>query len=104
MPFGLMNASATFQRAMDHAFSDMIGKIMEYYQDDLTVYSKLRELHLKHLIEVFQKCILYGISLNPKKCMFIVSEEKLLGHIVSKEGIYIDLGRIQAISELKPPT
>jgi hypothetical protein len=63
----------------------------------------LREHHLKHLSQVFQRCRLYGISLNPKKCLFAVSKGKLLGHIVSKEGIYIDLERIKAINDLNPP-
>jgi hypothetical protein len=38
MPFGLKNGGATFQRAMDHAFKALIGKLMEDYQDDLTVH------------------------------------------------------------------
>jgi hypothetical protein len=37
MSFGLMNAGATFQRAMDFAFRDLIQKIIEIDQDDLTV-------------------------------------------------------------------
>jgi hypothetical protein len=49
MPFGLINAGATFQRTMDYAFRDLIGKIMEIYQDDLTVVSKKRYLHVQHL-------------------------------------------------------
>ena len=40
MPFGLLNAGATFQRAMDYAFNELIGKIIEIYQDDLIVFSK----------------------------------------------------------------
>ena len=40
MPFGLLNAGATFQRAMDYAFNELIGKIIEIYQDDLTVFSR----------------------------------------------------------------
>jgi hypothetical protein len=40
MPFGLSNAGATFQRAMQIAFDDLIGKIIQVYLDDLTVYSK----------------------------------------------------------------
>ena len=40
--FGLLNVSATFERAMDHAFNDIIGKIVSNYQDNLTVYSKLK--------------------------------------------------------------
>ena len=31
MPFGLLNAGATFQRAMDYAFNELIGKIIEIY-------------------------------------------------------------------------
>jgi hypothetical protein len=73
---------------MDHAFKDFIGNYMVDYQDDLTIHSNIREEHIKHLREVFEHCRLYGISLNPKKCLFVVSEKKLLGHIVSKEGIY----------------
>jgi hypothetical protein len=102
--FWIKNVGATFQIAMDHALNDFIGKFMAYYQDDLIVHSKLREHHLKHLRQVFQQCRMYGISLNPKKCLFAVSEGKLLGHIVSKEGIYIDLERIKAINDLNPPT
>ena len=49
MPFGLKNAGAAFQRAMDHGFRDFVGKFVVDYQDDLTVYSKSREIHLRHL-------------------------------------------------------
>jgi hypothetical protein len=104
MPFGLKNVGATFQREMDHAFKYLIGKFMEDYQDDMTIHSKLREEHIKHLRQVFECCRMYGISLNPKKCLFAVSEGKLLGHIVSKEGIYIDPERIKSINDLSPPT
>ena len=36
--------------------------------------------------------------------MFVVSEGKLLGHIVNKEGIFIDPKRIKAINKLNPPS
>jgi hypothetical protein len=49
MPFGLKNVGATFQRAMDHAFKDLIRKFMVDYQDDITVHSKTREEHIHHL-------------------------------------------------------
>nr|CAN67862.1 hypothetical protein VITISV_016611 [Vitis vinifera] len=37
MPFGLCNASATFQRCMLSIFSDMVERIMEVFMDDLIV-------------------------------------------------------------------
>ena len=43
--FGPKNARATFQGAMDYTFKEMIGKIKVDYQDELTIYSKLRTSH-----------------------------------------------------------
>ena len=40
MPFGLSNAGVTFQRAMQIVFDDLIGKIIQIYLDDLTIYSR----------------------------------------------------------------
>ena len=102
IPFGLKNVEATFKRAMYHVFSGLIGKFMDDYEYDLTVHSKTRGDHIHHLRKVFDRCKLYGVSLNPKKCLFIVTQGKLLGHIVCKEGIYIDLERVKAINELNP--
>ena len=45
----------------------------------------------------------YGISLNPKKCQFGVTEGKLLGHIVSREGVRIDPERVMAIDKIPLP-
>jgi hypothetical protein len=104
IPFGLNNAGATFQRVMDHSFKDLIGKFMADYQYNLKVHSKLRERHLKHLRQVFERCRMFGISLNPKKCLFSISEGKILGHVVRKEGIYIDPERVNSINDLNPHT
>jgi hypothetical protein len=87
MPFGLKNAGATFQRAMDHVFNELIGNFMEDYQDDLTFHSRKREDHIHHLRKFYERCRLYDISMNPKKCLFVVTQGKLLGYIVCNEGI-----------------
>ena len=68
--FGLMNAGATFQRAMDIAFSEEICLFIVIYLDDINVYSKSDEEHLRHLRRVFEKCRKFGIFLNPKKTLF----------------------------------
>jgi hypothetical protein len=52
MPFGLSNAGATFQRDMKIDFDDLIGKIIQIYIDDLTVYSRNRSDHFGHLKRV----------------------------------------------------
>ncbi|XP_059074946.1 uncharacterized protein LOC131874979 [Cryptomeria japonica] len=103
MPFGLINVRATFQRAMDIAFRDLIGKCIIIYMDDITFFSRKREDHVDDLRKVFQRCKSYSVSLNPKKCIFGVMEGKLLGHVISEKGISIDPDRVKAISTINLP-
>ena len=49
MTFGLKNASATYQRAMNYIFHELIGKIVEIYIDDVVVKSKEHQEHLADL-------------------------------------------------------
>lgn len=49
MPFGLVNVWATFQRAMDIAFVGEKEKFLVIYLDDITIFSKSDEEHLKNL-------------------------------------------------------
>lgn len=103
MPFGLTNAGATFQRAMDVAFVDFINKFLVKYQDDLTTYSAKEGQHCEHLEKVFVRALEYGISLNPKKCAFGVVEGKILGYIMSKDGVRIDPERVVVIDKISQP-
>ena len=65
MPFGLMNAGATFQRAMDIDFAEEKDKMVVVYLDDIIVFSRREEDHLKHLEKILLKSRRFGISLNP---------------------------------------
>ena len=98
-----MNARAPFQRAMDIDFAGEIGNFVAIYMDDITVYSKSDREHIHHLEKNFMKCKKFGISLNPKKSNFALKEGKLLGHIISKDGIKIDLERVSAILKVGEP-
>ena len=103
IPFGFKNAGATFQRAIDISFPKEIHDFLVVYLNDLTPFSKSDLEHLKHLRQIFVTCRKYGISLNPKKSLFGLEEGKLLGHIISKDGIRIDPDRIQAILQVPHP-
>ena len=104
MPFGLINVGATFQRAMDIAFRGLINQSVVVYLDDVTVFLKNKEDHLANLRSILQRCHKYDISLNPKKSIFAVEQGKLLGFIVSSEGMIIDPERNQVISKFPPPS
>ena len=98
-----MNAGVTFQRAMDIAFFREKKKFVVIYLDDIIVFSQPDEEHLKNLKQTFLKCRKYGLSLNPKKSHFAVQEGKILGHLVSADGIIIDLERVKAILKMSLP-
>lgn len=52
IPFGLMNAGENFQRAMDISFYEEKDRVLVIYLDDIIVYSKSDEQHLKNLQQV----------------------------------------------------
>jgi len=104
MPFGLINASATFQRVIGIVFRGLINQSVVVYLDDIIVFSKNKGDHLAHLRSVLQRCRKYDISLNPKKSVFVVEQGKVLGFIISNEGMIVDPERTQVISKLPPPS
>lgn len=104
MSFRLSNVRATFQRDMDIVFRGLINKIVLVYLDDITVFSKNVASHLHHLRQVFQRWRRFRVSLNLKKCIFLAHEGKILGHIMSKEGLTIDPERIEDIHVLPFPS
>ena len=93
MPFGLMA----------HTFKEYLRDFLEIFIDDLCVHSNERADHAEHLCKVFKKCQIYQICLNPKKCKFMVRQGKILGHIVSKNGISTDLDKISIIFDFPRP-
>ncbi|KAM1243275.1 hypothetical protein ACFX2G_035556 [Malus domestica] len=90
MPFGLKNAGATYQRAMQKIFNDMLHKNVECYVDDVVVKTKKRSDHLKDLRVVFERLRKYNLKMNPLKCAFGVTSGKFLGFIVKHRGIEVD--------------
>jgi hypothetical protein len=97
LPFGLMNAGETFQRAMDIAFIREKDQFVVIYLDDITIFSRYEKEHCFHLRKVFLKCRRFGLSFNPKKSLFSMKKGKLLGHIVSVKGVRIDPDKVEAI-------
>ena len=68
MPFGLTNAPATFQRTINKIFARILGDFVVVYLDDLNVFSRNFNEHLKHLREVFERLRNAGLKLKAKKC------------------------------------
>ncbi|XP_017227902.2 uncharacterized protein LOC108203469 [Daucus carota subsp. sativus] len=104
MPFGILNAGATYQRLVNMMFKDLIGKTMEVYVDDMLVKSKKAPDHIKHLSEMFSILRKFNMKLNPQKCVFGVESGKFLGFMVNHRGIEANPAKIQALLDMRSPS
>ena len=103
MTFGLKNAGATYQRAMNYIFHDLIGQLVEVYIDDVVVKSAQPEMHLADLRWVLERTRLHGLKMNPKKCAFGVLTGQFLGFMVHEHGIEVGGKSKNAITMMTPP-
>ena len=104
MPFGLTNAPATFQSVMNDMFREYLGKFVLVYLDDILVYSKTKEEHLKHVQLVLDILRRHKFYAKLSKCQFMTKELLYLGHILSEQGVKPDPKKIAALSEWRVPT
>ena len=102
LPFGIKNSPGEFQRAMDHCLRD-VSNFTKVYIDDMSFGDHEWNEHMSHLEKVLDCCRRNGIYLKLSKVELCKSKVKLLGHIVSKEGISPDPKKVQALKSAKRP-
>jgi hypothetical protein len=80
-----------------------LGKRVEAYDDDVVINTVNPDDFIEDLQQVFNSLRRYRWKLNPKKCVFGVPDRKLLGFIVSHQGIDANPKKIEAILRMEPP-
>ena len=101
--FGLTNAPVVFMCLMNGVFRDYLDKFVIVFLDDILVYSKTKEEHEQHLRMVLQVLREHQLYAKLSKCSFYQRQIHYLGHIISKEGIVVDLKKVEAIREWSVP-
>jgi hypothetical protein len=103
MSFGLKNAGATYQRAIQACFKRQLNKNIEAYVDDVVVKTRDSSTLIDDLEETFAFLREYCWKLNPNKCVFGVPSGKLLGLIIGQRGIEVNPEKISGITSMKAP-
>ena len=103
MPFGLTNAPDAFMDLMNRVFQPYLDQFVVVFIDDILVYSKDAQEHEQHLRIVLQIMREKQLFAKLRKCDFWLKEVSFLGHIVSAEGIRVNLAKIEAVVSWKPP-
>ncbi|XP_066959143.1 uncharacterized protein [Macrobrachium rosenbergii] len=101
LPFGLMNAPATFQRVMDQLLGSIEG--VGVYLDDIVIYSNTWEEHLKILRKVFKKLREAGLTINLQKSEFGKATVQYLGFEVGKGLLAPIDANVEGIRKATPP-
>jgi hypothetical protein len=70
MSFGLKNARATYQQAIQTCLCEQIGKNAEAYVDDVVVKAKNLDTRIDELKQTFENLKKWKWKLNPNKCVF----------------------------------
>ncbi|BHF86038.1 hypothetical protein SprV_ctg2602921700 [Sparganum proliferum] len=102
MPFGLRNASLTFQRFIDRVLRGL--PFVYVYIDDVLVASPDVEEHLQHLTLLFDRFQQFGVTLHPAKCILGATSLEFLGHLIDSNGIRNLPSKVATIRDFPPPT
>ena len=93
VPLGLCNATATFQRLMAQALTNVTkkyGNLILCYVDDVFIATPTLEDHRERLDEVFTCMKQVGLKCKPAKCEILRDSIKYLGPLVDKHGVRPD--------------
>lgn len=104
MAFGLTNAPGSFQRLMERCMGPLNLKECLIYLDDIIIFSKTFEEHIKRLEDCFERLKQHGLKLKGSKCEFLQREVQYLGHIVSESGVKTDPDKIESLRKWPVPT
>jgi len=103
MPFGVTNAPTTFMDYMNRILWPYLDQFVVVFIEDLLIYSESREEHTEHLrvvLGILKEHKLYG---KLSRCEFWLDEVQFLGHVISTQGITVDLAKIETVVKRERP-
>ena len=103
MPFGLVNAPATFPRMMNKILHEFLDQGVVVYLDDIFIYSKAHAEHVAMVKKVLSRLMEHQLAVSIKKSEFHVNAVELLGYIVATDGVTMSTRKVDSIRKWKVP-
>ena len=103
LSFGLTNAPATFQAAMNNMLRPYLNQFVVVYIDDILIFSKTQAEHISHVRKVLELLREQKFHIKLSKCEFEQPEVKFLGHIVGKNGVKVDPSKTAVLEQWPVP-
>ncbi|WJZ87492.1 hypothetical protein VitviT2T_006866 [Vitis vinifera] len=104
MPFGLTNVHADFMDLMNRVFKPYLDQFVVVFIDDILVYSRSGEEHEHHLSIVLRTLRDKQLYAKLKKCEFWLDKVSFLGHVVTKDGISVNPGKVDVVANWSRPS
>jgi hypothetical protein len=89
---------------MNKVFMEELDKFAVVFIDDILVYAKSVEEHEHHLRVVLGKLRAHKLYAKFSKCEFWLEKISFLGHILTVEGVAVDPGKVETVSNWRQPT
>ena len=103
MPFGIYNAPATFMNITNDVFRSFIDDFVIVYLDDILIFNRTWEDHVKHVKQVLGVLTREKLYLNMPKCEFGKTYLVYLGYIIGGGELRIDPSKFEVIRNWPKP-
>ena len=103
MPFGLLNAGASFCQLMEMCLGDQQYLMLLFYLDDICIFSSSVDEMLDRIALVIGHLKEFNLKIKPKKSFFFQSNILFLGHLLSKDGIFPNPEKVSMVKDWPIP-
>ena len=103
MPFGLVNAPATFQTYINRVLIGILDVFTTAYFDDIMIYSETRKDYQRHVRDVLAQLRQFCLFCKLSKCEFGVTTTSFLGFVVNTSGVSMESDRVELILNWPKP-